>query len=245
MNKRIRCILLTLVICLVSVFSPMAAFAETQTEATPTEKTVLTIRIGNKTYSDISTGSEIIGDFDLNNLEFWIVSVNGNILENVGNKSGVKDSMGRNPLEIASVPGKGRLTVTLTYHAQDDPVVTNQAHGFSVAGITFANNKKSLIKPPTVNKVKITKTLSMKKGLKITWKKASVNGYELQYSTNKSFKSAKTIKVKNNKTSYTINKLKSKKTYYIRIRAYKTYKDELGNKNTVFGNWSTVAKKTK
>ena len=64
-----------------------------------------------------------------------------------------------------------------------------------------------------------------KKGFTVKWKKqkSKTSGYQIQYSTSKSFKNAKkkTIKGKDS-TSYKFTRLKSKKTYYIRIRTYKT-----------------------
>lgn len=77
---------------------------------------------------------------------------------------------------------------------------------------------------------KNTSLISLSKGNKqITakWKKQTTQttGYQVQYSTSKSFKSAKTVTVKKNKTtSTTIKKLKAKKTYYVRVRTYKTVK---------------------
>ena len=49
----------------------------------------------------------------------------------------------------------------------------------------------------------------------------NASGYELQYATKKSFKGAKKIKINGYRnTSYTIKKLKKKKWYYVRVRAY-------------------------
>ena len=61
-----------------------------------------------------------------------------------------------------------------------------------------------------------------KRSLRISWKKIkSVKGYQIQYSTSKKFKKAKSVLIKNYKTtSKTIKKLKSKKKYYVRIRTY-------------------------
>ncbi|MCI7323100.1 MAG: fibronectin type III domain-containing protein [Lachnospiraceae bacterium] len=239
MQKKLRSLLLVLCVCLVSLFAPATVFAETEGETT------LTIRIGGKTYENVTNGSTIIGDFDLKDLDFWVESVNGNKLKNVGSKSTAKDSQGRNPLEIASVPGKGRVAVTLTYHAEDDPVAANQAYGFSVAGITFANSQSSTVTVPKVGKVSGLKAAAQSKALKLTWKKnSSISGYEVQYSTSKSFASAKTVKVSKSKTGYTIKKLKGSKKYYIRIRAYKNYTDELGQKVTAEGKWSSAVSKT-
>ena len=80
--------------------------------------------------------------------------------------------------------------------------------------------------------------------LKVTWKKNSaVSGYQIQYSTSKKFTSAKTVTVKGYKTtSKTIKSLKAKKTYYVRVRTYKTV-----NGKKVYSDWSAKAlsKKTK
>ena len=74
-------------------------------------------------------------------------------------------------------------------------------------------------------KTKIVKLTSGKRYMTVRWKKQSVqtSGYQIQYSTSKSFsKGNKTVTVKKNKTTKkTIKKLKSKKTYYVRVRTYK------------------------
>ena len=74
---------------------------------------------------------------------------------------------------------------------------------------------------------KVSKLTSPKtKKLKVTYKKVSgVTGYEVTYSTSKKFtkKTTKTATVKGAaKTSKTISKLKKGKTYYVKVRAYKT-----------------------
>lgn len=76
-------------------------------------------------------------------------------------------------------------------------------------------------------KANITSVKSKKKKqITVSWKNniKNVSGYEIQYSTSKKFtkKTTKTVTTKGNKAkSKTISKLKSKKTYYVRIRAYK------------------------
>ena len=64
-----------------------------------------------------------------------------------------------------------------------------------------------------------------KKQITVSWKNniKNVSGYEIQYSTSKKFtkKTTKTVTTKGKKAkSKTISKLKRKKTYYVRIRAY-------------------------
>ena len=71
--------------------------------------------------------------------------------------------------------------------------------------------------------------------------KTRITGYQIAYSARKSFSSGtKMIKVKGySKTSKKIGKLKSGKTYYVKIRTYKVVKGK-----TLYSPWSK-AKKTK
>lgn len=72
-------------------------------------------------------------------------------------------------------------------------------------------------------------------------KDTKVSGYEIQISTNSKFsKNLKTYGIRTYKTySKSIAKLKTGKTYYIRIRSYKTI-----GKQRYYGNYS-VSKKIK
>lgn len=91
----------------------------------------------------------------------------------------------------------------------------------------------------------ISKLAKAKKAFTIKWKKqrTQTTGYQIQYSLKKSFKSGKkTVTIKNNKTiKKKIKKLKAKKKYYVRIRAYKTAKGK-----NYYSSWSKIkAVKTK
>lgn len=93
------------------------------------------------------------------------------------------------------------------------------------------------------------KTLKARsKGFSVTWtrRKTQVTGYLLSYATKKSFSNAKTKKFKKTATtSAKISKLSAKKTYYVRIRTYKTV-TEGGKSKTYYSAWSAVKKiKTK
>ena len=81
--------------------------------------------------------------------------------------------------------------------------------------------------PPTLKAVKIKKLKASKKAATITWNKISKKNLkkfkkvQIQYSPDKTFKTGvKTKLVKAKKTSMKITQLKSKKKYYVRIRAY-------------------------
>ncbi len=118
------------------------------------------------------------------------------------------------------------------------------------------DDKKEIPSKPSTPTTKVTKPKApsikkLKKGrksFKVTWKKvSSVNGYQIQYSTNKKFKkgkkqTVKAVTVKKAKaTSKTVKKLKAKKKYYVRIRSYK-----IVNGKKVYSKWSKIkAVKTK
>lgn len=114
------------------------------------------------------------------------------------------------------------------------------------AEVQWVTINKAIKAIPAVEKIKKFKVTAKKKALVLSWEKATeANGYQIQVSTKKNFKGAKTISVKKSKTKYTAKKLKSKKTYYARIRAYQTYKDIDGKTQKVYGKWVTIKKKTK
>ena len=111
---------------------------------------------------------------------------------------------------------------------------------------TIAPTVTPSVTPDNSDKISGKKTLSKvilqvpknKKGRKLVvrWNAVKdVKGYQLQYALNKKFKKKKSIQTK--KTKYTIKKLKKKKTYYIRVRAYK-----MNGKKKVYGKWSKVKK---
>lgn len=94
----------------------------------------------------------------------------------------------------------------------------------------------AVVKVPS--KTSFTALSGGKKSFKAKFKNVSADKYQIQYSTSSSFKGAKTINT--TKNSATIKKLKSKKKYYVRVRAAK---------NTCVGicysDWSKSTVKTK
>lgn len=116
-------------------------------------------------------------------------------------------------------------------------VAANYSHG------TSANAKSDLIYMASRPKALKKKQLKIsKKSIKIV--KFYTDMAKLQYSTNKSFKKAKTIKAKNGIVK-SINKLKPKKTYYIRY-ATDDYVDTDAGGKMVYSDWSKALKvKTK
>lgn len=84
-------------------------------------------------------------------------------------------------------------------------------------------------------KVKVKQAKSKKKKIYLSWKKVNnAKGYQIVYAANRNFKNKKQKVVK--KTSIWINKLK-RKTYYLKVRAYK-----LSSGKRIYGKWSSVKK---
>ena len=152
--------------------------------------------------------------------------------------------------------------VAYTYDGKTKkPAVTVKLNGKKLKNgkdytLTYKNNKKvgtaSVVitgkggyKGKITKKFKInpkgtvlTKVKAKKKKMTVKWKKQTklTKGYQIQYSTSKKFKGAKSVLVtKNKKTSITIKNLKSKKKYFVRIRTYKIVK---GKK--YYSKWSKV-----
>ncbi len=84
-------------------------------------------------------------------------------------------------------------------------------------------NTNSAYAPKTPTKLAAKANKKGSKSIKITWakQKSKTSGYQIQYSTDKKFKNAKTVTIKKNTTtSKTVKNLKKGKKYYVRIRAY-------------------------
>lgn len=190
--------------------------------------------------------------------------------DDTGNSNTEKDNTGKNETEnkvIEVKPESVFLSKTsLTYNGKmQQPTVTardSRGNQLSSANytVTYSNNKNVgqatvtvifkngysgtirktfLIKPKGATFVRLT---ARKKGFIVCWKKqkSQISGYEIQYSRNKKFKSAKIIKnIKSNTTSKETTKLKAGKKYYVRIRTYKTSKIN-GKYKKLYSGWSKM-----
>ena len=124
-------------------------------------------------------------------------------------------------------------TVTGGSYADNKATKNGTKYSYKVYAYKTINNRSynSIASPEKTyyrlsqSKVKSVKSID-KKALKVTWNKNSKgSGYQIQYSTNKNFKSAKTVTVTSaNTASKKITGLKKGKTYYVRIRPYKKVK---------------------
>lgn len=147
------------------------------------------------------------------------------------------------PNRIIKPKKAGTLTITGTIY-RNGQFFRDFKKSYKVEGNTPSPTPVNKPTKPAKVTVKTTKLKSAKnaKGKKIVvkWKKNTAgNGYQIQYSTSKKFaKGNKTKTISKNKTtSYTIKKLKKKKTYYVRIRTYKKVSEK-----TYYSEWSSVKK---
>ena len=123
--------------------------------------------------------------------------------------------------------GAVRPALHLNLKASSDAI---SASSWSYAGtVTSAVSAKA-----AVGKVSSLKLKQKKGTVTASWKKtAGVKGYQICYSTSKKWKGKKQKLVSKNKA--VIKKLKKRKTYYFRVRAYR-----LEGTKKVYGAWSSV-----
>lgn len=125
----------------------------------------------------------------------------------------------------------------------------NKKVGKATVTVKLKNGYSGILKKNFTIKPKGTKLVSLtgkSKSISIKWakQKTQTTGYQIQYSTSSKFSKKATVTKmvkKNTTTKLTVNKLKAKKTYYVRIRTYKTV-----NGKKYYSSWSKVKKvKTK
>ena len=121
------------------------------------------------------------------------------------------------------------------------------------SGQNVAGSNSTTIKVMKITQAKVTKLKVKSKAkntIKVTWNKVKgAKGYEIEVSKSSKFKvKAKLIKKTTKKLKLKIKnkkKFKSKKTYYVRVRAYTTYKAANGSTQTAYSNWNYVLRKVK
>ncbi len=166
-----------------------------------------------------------------------------------GVSSSIKKVYGNKPFTLKA-KGQGSITYTsgnkkVVTVGKTNGKVTIKACGKAVITIKAAGNSnyKAATKKVTVTVAPKKMTLSSvkssaKKTLTVKWKRdKKADGYQIQYSTNKKFKGAKTVDIKKNRTTSTKikKKLKAGKRYYVRLRAYKK-----SGKSKICGSYSKV-----
>ena len=132
-----------------------------------------------------------------------------------------------------TVNSSGKVTIAANYTGESAITIT------AAATKNYKAAQKTVTLTVNPSGTSITKCTNIKtKKADIQWKKnGSATGYEVQYSTNKTFKSGvKTKSITNASTiKYTAAGLTSQKTYYVRVRAYKTV-----GKKKLYSSWSGI-----
>lgn len=152
---------------------------------------------------------------------------------------------GKSKKPAVSVKDSKGKTISSAYYTIYRPTSSKNVGKYKVK-IVFKGNytgTKHLYFNVNPAKSAVTKLTAGTKKLTVKLAKSSSgSGYQIQYSTSKSFKSAKTKTVKSNKTTtVTLKSLKAKKTYYVRVRSYKKVSGQ-----TYYSSWSSYkSKKTK
>ena len=136
---------------------------------------------------------------------------------NIHNLINTEDAVPKFPL------GGVRYGVDHTFKGDGKDILDQHMVTTYLRALLKSESNSSSVKVPATSITKLTKG---KKAFVVKWKKKSgVSGYQIQYAIKSNFKGAKTKTVKKASTvSAKIKKLKSKKKYYVRVRAYKTIK---------------------
>lgn len=121
-----------------------------------------------------------------------------------------------------TIYGQSNNTAAAKYAMDNGFTYKNMNTGEAVTIKVTSNEVTSEANKP--KKVGNTKAKAGKKQMTVTWKRdKSAKGYQITYAQSKNFKKGKkniTI-TKNKTTKKTIKKLKTGKTYYVKVRAYK------------------------
>ncbi len=134
-----------------------------------------------------------------------------------------------NPTQTVVTPVTPKPAQTVITPVTPKPAQT------TVTPKTTDTDKTVVVRAPKKVTVTIARNIATKK-LKVTWKKLTAKGYQLQVALNSKFTKSKKAYLITGKT-LTIDKLKKGKTYYVRVRAY-----NLNDSKKVYGNWSAVKK---
>lgn len=152
-----------------------------------------------------------------------------------GNRDILKYEWNKQTLKL-KITGMNAGSVTFTIIIKNKVEVCKKNISVTVKSkVNLKNEKLSGAKP---GKVKISRAKPGKKKVTLKWNKVKgATGYQVQMSSKKK-KGFKNIKKETTKQKFVKKKLKSKKTYYFRVRAY--VKSDSGKK--VYGKWSKVKK---
>ena len=204
--------------------------------------TNLSILTDGNTFYKFKDSDILFGDFE----------GNGNLRIDIYNE--YTEAMTKCPIDLLAILPNllARESIELSF-----TITTPLTPGVNPSSVTSVNPTKA--PATTVNakkaaqaKVKNAKIKNLsvkskaKKKISVSWKKVNkVNGYQVQVATKKNFKGKNIILKKfTTKTKLTVKspKIKSKKSYFVRVRAYATYKNSKNKTDKVYGKFSAKKK---
>lgn len=174
----------------------------------------------------ISTGK--VTGVTLTNHKSTSVTVNWYSVDNAASYEVSYSAYGKNKWKTATVSSLSHTFKNLRsgakYKFRVRALVKGKYGPYSDQADTYTAPAK-----PKISKLKSTK----RKTAQVAWKKSTgASGYQIKYSSSKRFSKAKTVSVKKS-TKKTLKKLKSRKKYYVRVRAYRVINGE-----KVYSSWS-------
>lgn len=148
---------------------------------------------------------------------------------------------------------EGSETFTKNFWDWDVPTIYGYSGSYAQKYAKYIGAKfKNINKPAKPSKPNIKVSSSKKKTATLKWASISGSKYKIAYSTSKK----KLSKLKNGRikakgvtviasssAKKTIKKLKSKKKYYFKVCAYRTYYNTNDNIFYVYGDWSKIKSK--
>lgn len=206
-----------------------------------------TVKAGKKVKFKVAIQNTTKRSLKLNGLFSWYYREIGNSEKYPGVVFGkLTDNQGKLVVKdyevIRKVTFKAKEKKTFTLTGTMPKTWTNKSEitivvSGKVKNTNYMGQGEYRMKKAAVTGTSLTRVTAGKKQATVQWKesKRDISGYQIQYATNRSFKGAKKADVYDGK-KHTIKGLKSKKTYYIRIRTY-----SLGSSsNTAYSPWSAA-----
>ena len=153
-------------------------------------------------------------------------------------KQSVYDYTGKSITPKFTVTDSKKKTVSSSMYKVSGASSSVGKHTLTISGRNGAEGSVKATYTIRPSKVSGLKGTSGKKKAVLSWKshKTQTTGFQVQYSTSKTFKGAKTTTVKSaSAKKITLKGLKSKKKYYVRVRAYKKV-----SKASYYSAWSSA-----
>lgn len=160
-------------------------------------------------------------------------------------KSATQTAYSSRKREVTVGRGEGSTETEPTTPQKPDTKPSGESNSSPAPATTTQQKSQTSVKEKQqtvqLKKVKILSLKKKKNVMTVKWKAdKKSSGYEILYATKKNFKAGLKRKMVNSATkrSVKVKKIKTKKTYYVKVRAFKKMSDG----SRVYGPWSGVKK---